>query len=220
MLGAILINGDGHYGDRWSFLRITVFLISRSSCIIYHQRFGPGAFLRDDGSTDGTKELLLFLQQKYGSWLTFLPADSNLGCVANVNLLLENTSAQYVALADQDDIWLPDKLESSLKLLQQLECCHGRSTPLLIHTDLDLIRCDGSRFDITYSQHQRIDPRRTSLDQLVLTNVVTGCSVLITKLYSGKLCRFLTALMHDCGLKSLRRSYRLLAESFGSLPSA
>ena len=166
---------------------------------IYHQTLRPQRVLvRDDGSTDGTKELLLFLQQKYGSWLTFLPADSNLGCVANVNLLLENTSAQYVALADQDDIWLPDKLESSLKLLQQLECCHGRSTPLLIHTDLDLIRCDGSRFDITYSQHQRIDPRRTSLDQLVLTNVVTGCSVLMNKALLRKALPIpQEALMHD-----------------------
>ena len=47
-----------------------------------------------------------------------LPFTSNLGCVGNVNILLKHTDAPYVALSDQDDIWLPEKLSKSLSLLK------------------------------------------------------------------------------------------------------
>ena len=97
---------------------------------IYAQTVCPErVILRDDGSSDGTQALIQQLQKRYGSWLQVLPSDENLGCNANVNRLLEATTAPYVALADQDDLWLPQKLENSLALMQQLEvscCC---STP-------------------------------------------------------------------------------------------
>ena len=67
--------------------------------------------VRDDGSTDGTQELIRELIEIYGDWIKVLPGDKNLGCTGNVNQLLEATSAPYVALADQDDVWLPNKLE-------------------------------------------------------------------------------------------------------------
>ena len=56
-------------------------------------------FIRDDGSSDGTLLLLASLKQQYGDWLELLPADGNLGCIANVNRLLNTVSAPYVALA-------------------------------------------------------------------------------------------------------------------------
>ena len=74
---------------------------------IHRQTLRPQRLLvRDDGSSDGTQALLAELQQHYGSWLHLLPSEKNLGCSANVNCLLEASRAPYVALADQDDIWL------------------------------------------------------------------------------------------------------------------
>ena len=111
---------------------------------IYAQSLRPWRVLiRDDGSTDGTQELIEFLQSTYGSWLQVLPADGNLGCIANVNRLLEATQSSYVALADQDDIWHSDKLQMSLGLMQHLENSYGCKIPLLVHTDLQLINSSG-----------------------------------------------------------------------------
>ena len=67
------------------------------------------------------RKLLAELQQNYGAWFHLLPSEKNLGCSANVDCLLEASRAPYVALADQDDIWLPEKLAQSLALLQRLE---------------------------------------------------------------------------------------------------
>jgi len=154
--------------------------------------------IRDDGSTDGTQELLVSLQQDYGTWLELLPANGNLGCTANVNRLLEGTSAPYVALADQDDIWLPHKLDASLALLQQLERRRGVETPLLVHSDLELVDREGVSLGKTYLQLQRLDPGRTAPQHLSLTNVVTGCTVLMNRaLLQTALPIPPQALMHD-----------------------
>lgn len=154
--------------------------------------------LRDDGSSDGTPELIERLQERYSSWLEVLPADGNLGCTANVNRLLEATVASYVALADQDDLWLPCKLEASLALLLRLEACHGASTPLLVHSDLQLADAQGRPMPLTYWQSQGLDPSRTHLGDLLITNVVTGCTVLLNRsLLQQALPIPHQALMHD-----------------------
>ena len=179
---------------------------------IHHQTLRPQRLLvRDDGSSDGTQALLAELRQHYGSWLHWLPCETNLGCSANVNRLLEASRAPYVALADQDDIWLPEKLAQSLALLQRLEQQHGVHRPLLVHSDLELMAADGDRLGRTYVQHQRLDPCRTSPEALTLTNVVTGCTVMVNRaLLNQALPIPAEALMHDWWLA-------LVASCFGAI---
>jgi len=167
--------------------------------------------VRDDGSTDGTQELLVVLKTEYGDWLHLLPSEENLGCSANVNRLLEATKAPYVALADQDDVWLPHKLEASLALLQQLESFQGEQTSLLVHSDLELVDGEGTSLGCTYLQRQRLDPMLTAPEHLVLTNVVTGCTVLLNRaLLKQALPIPAEALMHDWWLA-------LVASRFGEI---
>jgi hypothetical protein len=154
--------------------------------------------LRDDGSTDGTLQLIDGLQERYGTWLQVLPADGNLGCKANVNRLLQASTAPYVALADQDDLWLPNKLSVSLALLQQLEQSHHADTPLLVHTDLRLVDADARSLGATYLERQRLNPHRCSPLDLAFTNVVTGCTALFNRaLLDLALPIPAEALMHD-----------------------
>lgn len=138
-------------------------------------------FVRDDGSSDSTPTLLRRLQERYGAWLVLLPSNDHLGCIANVNHLLEATTAPYVALADQDDIWMPHKLERSFQLLQQREDQLGAHLPMLVHSDLELVDRHGEPLGCTYFQRQRLDPYRTVPLDLVLTNVVTGCTALMNR---------------------------------------
>jgi hypothetical protein len=127
-----------------------------------------------------------------------LPADGNLGCTANVNRLLQATTAPYVALADQDDLWLPQKLEESLKRLQQMEEMYGSQTPMLVHSDLELVDKDGAMLGCTYLKRQRLDPERIAPQHLALTNVVTGCTALVNRsLLEHAMPIPPEALMHD-----------------------
>jgi glycosyltransferase involved in cell wall biosynthesis len=179
---------------------------------IYNQTLRPQrVLLRDDGSSDGTQALISQLQQRYGRWLQVLPADGNLGCVANVNRLLQATKAPYVALSDQDDLWLPQKLEQSHALMQKLQVAHGFITPLLVHSDLELVDEDGSSLGSSYLERQRLDPHRTAPLDLALTNVVTGCTALVNRcLLQLALPIPPEALMHDWWLA-------LVASVFGRI---
>jgi len=175
------------------------FYLEAQLASIHAQTLRPTrVLLRDDGSSDGTLHLIAQLQERYGSWLQVLPADGNLGCTANVNRLLEATSAPYVALADQDDLWLPQKLEQALALLQQLEALHGPETPLMVHSDLELVDAQAQPLGCRYLQRQRLNPQRTDLRDLALTNVVTGCTALCNRaLLQMALPIPAEALMHD-----------------------
>jgi hypothetical protein len=116
-----------------------------------------------------------------------------------------------VALADQDDVWLPHKLEASLALLKQLESFQGEQTSLLVHSDLELVDGDGTLLGCTYLQRQRLDPMLTAPEHLVLTNVVTGCTVLLNRaLLKQALPIPAEALMHDWWLA-------LVASRFGEI---
>jgi glycosyltransferase involved in cell wall biosynthesis len=63
--------------------------------------------VRDDGSNDGTLELL----RSRG-----LDADrgEHVGFVQSFGALLARADADYVAFCDQDDVWLPDKLSRAV----------------------------------------------------------------------------------------------------------
>ena len=82
-------------------------------------------------------------------------------------------------LADQDDVWLPHKLEASLALLQQVERRHGIEQPLLGAFNLELIDADGARTGMHLSAASASGSLRTSPEHLAFTNVVTGCTVLL-----------------------------------------
>jgi hypothetical protein len=174
------------------------YLEAQLASIHAQSRCPSRVLLRDDGSNDGTLQLIQGMQERYGTWLQVVPADGNLGCTANVNRLLEATTAPYVALADQDDVWRPDKLERSLTLIHQLEQRHGADQPLLVHSDLELVDGEQRPLGTCYWHRQRLNPRRIALLDLALTNVVTGCTALLNRsLLDLALPIPPEALMHD-----------------------
>ena len=179
---------------------------------IAQQTMRPRMLLvRDDGSTDGTQELIRELIEIYGAWIKVLPGDENLGCTGNVNQLLEATSAPYVALADQDDVWLPNKLEIAYQELCAVESVHGPHAPALVHTDLKLVDANLNDLGTTYVQKQLLHPSWVSPSEIALTNIVTGCTVMCNRsLLECALPFPQEALVHDWWLA-------LVASVFGSI---
>ncbi|NIA21534.1 MAG: glycosyltransferase [Anaerolineaceae bacterium] len=67
----------------------------------------------DDGSTDGTAEMI----EGYGRPVRYLYQE-NRGDAAARNRLLAETRTPLVAWLDSDDLWLPEKLQRQLRLLE------------------------------------------------------------------------------------------------------
>lgn len=138
-------------------------------------------YIRDDGSKDGTLAILQSYAKKYPDKITLLPSHENLGVKGNFSELLAQSKAPYVMLADQDDYWLSDKVEVTLKQIKRLEAAFGSETPLLVHTDLVVVDKDLQPIAPSFCRYTKLDPMKTELRALLIQNIVTGCTLLMNR---------------------------------------
>ena len=77
-------------------------------------------YVRDDGSTDLTCDILKCFEDKYSNFEVVY--GSNIGVVKSFMSLLKMVPADgsFVAFCDQDDIWLNDKVTRSVEKLKLL----------------------------------------------------------------------------------------------------
>ncbi|MEE8271770.1 MAG: glycosyltransferase family 2 protein [Alphaproteobacteria bacterium] len=133
---------------------------------------------RDDGSTDGTADILRAYQTRHPERIILVvDDDGKLGYVGNFSRLLSKSTAAYVALCDQDDVWLADKLSLSMAKLHALERARGPATPLLVHTDLRVVDRDLEQIHPSFWRYRGLDPRSgNDLNRVLAQNVATGCA--------------------------------------------
>ncbi|MEE3392706.1 MAG: glycosyltransferase [Lachnospiraceae bacterium] len=88
-------------------------------------------YVRDDGSTDGTWELLNKLQKKYGSDRMNIIKGKNKGFGKSfMELLKYADEGDYWAFSDQDDVWFPEKIERGVKWLTAEESRYAENSQL------------------------------------------------------------------------------------------
>ncbi len=70
----------------------------------------------DDGSTDNTGE---FLKKHYGDRIQYISQSVNKGLANARNRGIEASRGTYIAILDDDDLWLPEKLALQVELLKK-----------------------------------------------------------------------------------------------------
>jgi glycosyltransferase involved in cell wall biosynthesis len=173
--------------------------------------------IRDDGSTDNTSEIIREYQDRYPSKFETVQdgeqaKNLNLGANQGFARVLESSTARYAMFSDQDDVWLPVKIEKTLEKMQELEAIYQESTPLMVHTDLRVVDRELNTIRDSFWQLQHLGPKNCSkLNRLLMQNGITGCTVMINR----KLRELATpippeAIMHDYWLA-------LVAAAFGKI---
>lgn len=84
----------------------------------------------DDGSTDGTVEILHDYDKKYPGLFKLVLSSVNAGITANSNKILAKCSGDYIALMGGDDLWLPGKLNKQVEWLlhnPDAALCHTKT---------------------------------------------------------------------------------------------
>lgn len=71
----------------------------------------------DDGSTDGTYNILKKLEKTENSIRIF--TQEHKGANAARNLGIEKSKGEFIAFQDSDDEWLPDKLEKQIRYMEE-----------------------------------------------------------------------------------------------------
>jgi glycosyltransferase involved in cell wall biosynthesis len=72
----------------------------------------------DDGSTDNTEEVVAPFLARLGPRIRYIKQDNRGVSVARNTAILAST-AEFIALLDADDVWLPCRLSESLKVLAE-----------------------------------------------------------------------------------------------------
>lgn len=119
----------------------------------------------DDGSTDGTLQLL----EEYTvlTNLKYFINEKNIGFVKNFEKALAQCSGEFIVLADQDDIWYPEKVEVLVDSIGE---------NLLIHSDCDLIN---EKDEVFLKKFKGEIKTHNNAEDFLFNNVVTGCTAMI-----------------------------------------
>ncbi|GAD20283.1 glycosyltransferase family 2 protein [Acidovorax sp. MR-S7] len=166
-----------------------------------HQDFR--LLVSDDGSTDGTLTLLESYRARFGGRLVLVPnAAPGRGTVRNFENLMQSSlrdaQAGWAAFCDQDDIWLPRKIEATLAEMQRLEARAGEGAACVVHSDLVVVDSALNVVHPSFVRHQRFDPANCTADALLSINQVTGCAMMVNRaLLQTALPLPAAAVMHD-----------------------
>ena len=163
-------------------------------------------FIRDDGSSDNTKEILKDFERQ-DSRIHLIDSDKsdNLGVIKSFHKLVNHDRADYYFFSDQDDVWLPNKLELSLKEAQN----YLADLPLMVYMDLKVVNQDLEIMTESMVKSQS-HHANTELVQELTENTVTGGVAMINHALAEMWQVTDDILMHDWYLA-------LLASAFGNL---
>lgn len=167
-----------------------------------HQDFH--LLVSDDGSSDDTLEILHRYRSRFAGRMSILTyPGAGAGVIRNFEHLmkasLERAEAGLVAFCDQDDVWLPHKLQVLVTEMHRMQRRSGfLQEPCMVHSDLAVVDDGLATIHPSFASHQRFDPARCSTTTLLSMNQVTGCAMMINRaLLELALPLPAAAVMHD-----------------------
>ena len=133
--------------------------------------------ISDDCSSDNTVNILKQYEQQ-DSRIELYIQPKNMGVVKEIEFLLQKVETPFYMLADQDDYWLPEKVEKSLEILI-------KNNADLVFGDLEVVDENlntiypsfGDFMLLNRKIHKYLDSYKVNY----LYNCVTGCTVLAKK---------------------------------------
>ena len=157
-------------------------------------------YVHDDGSQDNTVNIVRDFSTAYPGKITIMDYPPTGGPCKNFLSMVEKVEAAYYMFCDQDDVWLPEKIQLSMTALEEAE----RTVPdkgVVVHTDLRIVDEQLSPIAGSMWEHAGIFPQyiKTFVDSGGHTAIATGCTMLFNA-EAKKCCDVPSgkAIMHDC----------------------
>lgn len=159
--------------------------------------------VRDDCSTDNTlgvvREVLSTRRlAALGVELRIVVNDKNVGPSKNFWLAIQGCSHELIALSDQDDVWMENKLEVLAAILE------SDPAALLVHSDAELIDSSGAALGMTLSEGLGMSEWETnhlvsgrSLPAIIRRNLVTGATAMVKRELANLAMDESTVDLHD-----------------------
>lgn len=159
--------------------------------------------IRDDGSTDSTQLIINKLCQQYSN---IIQIDDNEICGSpqkNFFQILKYATSDYIMFCDQDDVWLPNKIDISYNEIKKYD-----DIATLVCTDSILVNENLQNID---SNKLQTSKKYTDFSKLLLGNCFMGCTMMLNK----KLYSMITNVPEECLMHDVWVT--LLASSLGKI---
>jgi len=166
------------------------YLDEQINSILQQKNVDVHVLVRDDGSTDGSCDLIA----KYeGENLTLL-RNANVGCSASFMELVTYANShfgdyEYFAFSDQDDYWMADKMKTAVDALSRYE----NDKPSLY---IGQYQMTDAKLNEIYTKPIKA---KLTLESALINNIATGCSMVFNKELLKVICRYQPSYitMHD-----------------------
>ena len=121
-------------------------------------------FAQDDRSTDGTYALLCDYAARFPEKISVCQNTVNSGAAKwNFLDMISKHDTDYLMLCDQDDVWRPDKVETTLRAMQEAERIYGNREPILVFTDLCVVGENLHVLHPSFRTMSKLNYRRTGM---------------------------------------------------------
>lgn len=133
--------------------------------------------ISDDGSIDRTIEIIREYEEKDKRVIGYFQ-EKNLGYVKNFEFLLSKVENEIYMLSDQDDYWLPEKVEHTYNRLKETDAD-------LVFSDLEVVDENLKMIYPSFNDYMKLSRKIkkyiNSYKLQYLYNCVTGCTLMSKK---------------------------------------
>ena len=133
--------------------------------------------ISDDGSKDLTRQIIKEYEQRDNRIVSYFQ-ENNLGYIKNFEFLLTKVENEIYMLSDQDDVWLPNKIEKTYNKLKQ-------ENADLVFTDLEVVDKNLNTIFKSFNDYmlltRKIEKYHKNYIMQYLYNCVTGCTLMSKK---------------------------------------
>lgn len=140
----------------------------------------------DDGSTDGTIELIKNYAARYPQ-IKFFENARNIGVTSTFEKAVRASTGDFIALSDQDDIWLPEKLQVLVNEIGKYDVVYSNSM---------LIDENGRSLNKLFSSMMHLQSYTNGVPFL-LSNTVAGHTMMLKKKFADLIVPFPVHLFFD-----------------------
>jgi len=158
------------------------FLKEQIESIQYQTHLNWELWIRDDNSSDSTVEIIRNYESSDSRIRLVEDSDGNLGISKNFLKLLSLAAlseANYFCFSDQDDVWIPNKIEKQLSFMKEKEYS---KRAVLVHSDLEVVDEMLAMVDLSFMNFLNIHHVENNAISVLLTqNFVTGCTMMMNR---------------------------------------
>jgi glycosyltransferase involved in cell wall biosynthesis len=135
--------------------------------------------IKNDGSTDGSLSIINAFIKNHPSRIKLVSTLVGGSATRSFMSMLPLVDAPYAMFCDQDDVWLPQKIDKSVKAIQKLEMM---SPIALVYSDMEVVDTSLKTIYPSFLKQHQLNPNWSKQAYYVMAqSLAAGCTMVFTK---------------------------------------